>query len=58
MLAEAFADDAVTAVIAHTLPESNASNRVLEKAGFRFDGETQENGALVWRYSLARDQVV
>ena len=32
MLAEAFADERVTAVIAHTLPERNASNRVLEKA--------------------------
>lgn len=55
MLAEAFADEGVTAVIAHTLPEPNASNRVLEKAGFRYDGEAQENGELVWRYSVARD---
>jgi hypothetical protein len=31
---------------------------VLEKTGFRFDGEAQENGRLVWRYSLARDAVV
>jgi [ribosomal protein S5]-alanine N-acetyltransferase len=58
MLAEAFADDSVTSVIAHTLPERNASSRVLEKTGFRFDGEAQENGRLVWRYSLARDAVV
>jgi ribosomal-protein-alanine N-acetyltransferase len=47
MLAEAFADERVTAVIAHTLPERNASNRVLEKAGFEFEG-------VVWRFSLAR----
>jgi [ribosomal protein S5]-alanine N-acetyltransferase len=58
MVAEAFADDAVTTVIAHTLPEPNASNRVLEKAGFRCDGEARENDRLVWRYSLARGSVV
>jgi [ribosomal protein S5]-alanine N-acetyltransferase len=50
MLAEAFADDSVTTVIAHTLPEPNASNRVLEKTGFRFDGEAQQDARLVWRY--------
>jgi [ribosomal protein S5]-alanine N-acetyltransferase len=38
MLAEAFADDRVTEVIAHTLAERNASNRVLEKAGFQYRG--------------------
>jgi [ribosomal protein S5]-alanine N-acetyltransferase len=54
MLDEAFADDSVTAVIAHTLPESNASSRVLEKAGFRFHGEAEENGRPVWRYSATR----
>jgi RimJ/RimL family protein N-acetyltransferase len=55
MLGEAFADEAVTAVIAHTLPERNASNRVLEKAGFSFDGEAEEDGEKVWRFRLARD---
>jgi [ribosomal protein S5]-alanine N-acetyltransferase len=54
MVAEAFADEGVGAVIAHTLPERNASNRVLEKAGFRFDGDAQENGRPVWRFSLPR----
>ncbi len=54
MLAEAFADERVTAVIAHTLPERNASNRVLEKAGFRFEGDGREGGLTVWRFSLAR----
>ena len=54
MVEEAFADDRVTAVIAHTLAERNASNRVLEKAGFTFDGETQEDGETVWRWRLAR----
>jgi len=54
MVEEAFADESVTAVIAHTLAERNASNRVLEKAGFRLDGEADEDGEKVWRFSLAR----
>jgi ribosomal-protein-alanine N-acetyltransferase len=54
MLGEAFADDEVTLVIAHTLPERNASNRVLEKAGFVYDGEAREGSQLVWRFSHAR----
>lgn len=54
MLAEAFADPEVTEVIAHTLPERNASNRVLEKLGFRFVEETREGEEVVWRFSLSR----
>jgi [ribosomal protein S5]-alanine N-acetyltransferase len=54
LVAEAFADVRVTTVIAHTLAEPNASNRVLEKVGFRYDGETTQRGKLVWRYALAR----
>jgi [ribosomal protein S5]-alanine N-acetyltransferase len=54
MLAEAFADEEVMLVIAHTLPERNASNRVLEKAGFVYDGEAREGGEVVWRFSHAR----
>jgi RimJ/RimL family protein N-acetyltransferase len=54
MLAEAFSDDAVTAVIAHTLPQRNASNHVLEKVGFTFDGQVHEDGDVVWRFLLAR----
>ena len=54
MLAEAFADPGVTAVIAHTLPERNASNRVLEKAGFRFARPVVQDGEEVWRFELDR----
>lgn len=54
MLEEAFADPRVTAAIAHTLAERNASNRVLEKAGFSFDGEADEDGETIWRWRLAR----
>ncbi|HEV8618969.1 MAG TPA: GNAT family N-acetyltransferase [Candidatus Udaeobacter sp.] len=41
----------VRTVCAHTLPEVNASTRVLEKCGFRKTGEIldSENG-LVWRW--------
>ncbi len=54
MLTEAFTDERVTAVIAHTLAEHNASNRVLEKVGFQYDEAAEEDGELVWRFSLAR----
>ena len=52
MLEESFADDRVIAVIAHTLAEPNASNRVLEKAGFSRDGQAEEDGTPLWRYAL------
>src|SRR3954454_8716114 len=54
MVAEAFADRQVVRVIAHTLPEHNASNRVLEKVGFSYDGENHEDSERVWRYALNR----
>jgi RimJ/RimL family protein N-acetyltransferase len=54
MLDEAFADDTVTAVIAHTLPEHNASTRVLEKAGFSHDGDAEDGGTPVWRHRRDR----
>lgn len=44
-------DPRVKTICAHTLPETNASTRVLEKCGFRKIGETidSENN-LVWRW--------
>jgi RimJ/RimL family protein N-acetyltransferase len=54
MVAEALADERVVRVIAHTLAEPNASNRVLGKVGFRFDGDDREDGQPVWRYALTR----
>ena len=53
MVAEAAGEQGVRAVIAHTLAERNASNRLLEKTGFRFDGERREGGTTVWRFALA-----
>ncbi len=54
MVADAFGDPAVRRVIAHTLPEPNASNHILEKLGFRFDGDVLERGTPVWRWAVAR----
>jgi [ribosomal protein S5]-alanine N-acetyltransferase len=44
-------DDKVRQIIAHTMPEANASTRVLKKCGFTFAGEVidPEDG-LVWRW--------
>ena len=46
----------VTHVIAHTLPEENASVRILKKCGFTFVGEVidPEDG-LIWRWELERE---
>ena len=54
MLTEAFADTRVRTVIAHTLAHRNASNRVLQKAGFHHDAQTVQDGAVIWRFSVAR----
>lgn len=54
MVAEAFAAPAVRAVTAHTLPEPNASNRVLTKVGFQHRGSDVEEGQTTWRYELLR----
>ena len=54
MVAEAYEAGEVRSVIAHTLPERNASTRVLEKAGFAFDGDAEEDGQPVWRWRLRR----
>lgn len=54
MLAEAFADERVAAVIAHTLPERNPSNQLLENAGFRLDGVADDGEQIAWRFVLHR----
>lgn len=44
----------VASVIAHTLPEENASVRVLQKNGFVRDGEAEDpDEGIVWRWRLA-----
>jgi RimJ/RimL family protein N-acetyltransferase len=54
MVAEAFAAENVTTVIAHTLPHRNPSNQLLERLGFRFDGEVRDSDELTWRFVLPR----
>ena len=53
IVARAFDDERVRTVQAHTLPEHNASTKVLEKCGFRWQGELMhpEDG-LIWRWEL------
>ena len=58
MLLEAFAHHDVTTVIAHTEPEPNASNHILDKLGFHHDGERLDHGDTVWRYTLRRPPAV
>ena len=56
LLAEAFADAEIRAIVAHTLPERNASVRVLEKAGFRLEGEVRDEAVgIAWRHRRERE---
>ena len=49
----AFSSGSVKRVVAHTLPEHNASTRVLEKAGFRLLGEHHDlEDGTAWRWTL------
>lgn len=42
-----------TTICAFTLPETNGSNRILQKRGFCFAGETRDEDELVvWRWEL------
>jgi ribosomal-protein-alanine N-acetyltransferase len=51
----AFSSGQVRVVRAHTLPEFNASTRVLTKCGFRRIGEVMDpEDGLVWRWENAR----
>ena len=51
----AFADARVRCIVAHTLPEENASSAVLAKIGMRFAGERRDpEVGVVWNWYLAR----
>ena len=42
-------------IVAHTLPEENASNRALRSGGFAFAGEVSDpEDGLVWRWEKSR----
>jgi len=52
LVERAFQEAEVTAVVANTAPESDASTRILQKPGFRRDGVIQDAGigeAWHWR---------
>jgi ribosomal-protein-alanine N-acetyltransferase len=46
-------DKSVRIIRAHTLAETNASTRVLEKCGFQRAGESTDEGQVVWRWERA-----
>lgn len=56
LVAYAFSSGQVRTVRAHTLPQANASTRVLTKCGFRHVGEvTDPEDGLVWRWELVKE---
>ena len=55
LVAYAFSFDQINLVRAHTLPQSNASTRILAKCGFQYIGEiTDPEDGLVWRFETSR----
>ena len=55
MIEHAFAQPDVDHVIAHTLPEHNASTRVLKRVGMRFDEAVEDpDDGPIWRWRLDR----
>ena len=55
LLRAAWAAPEVRRVLANTLPEPNASVRVLEKSGFARDGENLDGDVgVVWRFRIDR----
>lgn len=55
LVAIAFADERVRLVRAHTLPQMNASGRLLTRCGFRHIGEfTDPEDGLVWRWEMPK----
>jgi RimJ/RimL family protein N-acetyltransferase len=58
LIAYAFASGRVRTIWAHTLPQHNASTRVLLKCGFILIGEVAhaEDG-IVWRWEMTRGEI-
>ena len=55
----ALAHPGVRTVVAHTLPEPNASNRLLQRCGFTFAGEVVDpDDGPVWRWVRHREDRV
>jgi RimJ/RimL family protein N-acetyltransferase len=59
LVKKAFSHPEVTNVIAHTLPEENASVQVLRHLSFELDGTaTDDEVGSVWRWRKQRDLIV
>lgn len=57
MIGFAFAHKEVRVVIAHTLAEKNASNRVLQKVGMKFVAEINDSEqGKTWRWQIGRGE--
>lgn len=57
LVSHEFGSDRVRVVRAHTLPEANASTRVLTKCGFHRIGEVIDpDDGLVWRWEIHRER--
>jgi ribosomal-protein-alanine N-acetyltransferase len=57
MIDYAFAHPQIQAVIAHTLAETNASNRVLQKTGMKFLAELADpEEGKIWQYGISRNE--
>ena len=57
LLRRSLQSDAVREVIAHTLPEHNASTRILEKVGLQFAGEIEDpEDGRIWRWRFRPKQ--
>jgi RimJ/RimL family protein N-acetyltransferase len=55
LTAHAFDHQEVNTVRAHTLPECNASGRILTKCGFKLVGEVRDpEDGLIWRWEKPR----
>lgn len=58
LIAYALASGRAHSIRAHTLPQRNASTRVLEKCGFTLIGEvTHPEDGVVWRWELLREKI-
>lgn len=57
LISNAFADHSVRMIIAHTLPFTNASTRVLGKLGFTKTSEINDpEDGVIWRWELGRER--
>jgi ribosomal-protein-alanine N-acetyltransferase len=56
LISNAFTDNSVKLIIAHTLPEENASTKILTRFGFVKTGEIMDpDDGLIWKWELKKD---